>query len=257
MIDFHQSRRHLSAVGVPPVATRARGRISPLLVVAAGLLLALAAGATVFVTKRPQSLTQLESRLHEADPFVEFVDRPAPAFVLSDGNDRIVRLADMRGRAVVLNFVYARCTDICPPHMALLADLQQRIRAAGLAEDVEFVTLATDTERAQATADIVREYGRRYGLDAANWHMLYRGERAPRAVIDLAAEYGLDFRVVTADGGHEHDGNHGAVDRQVHGAVFHVIDPDGRLRARLHGLRFQPQTLIRYLRAMDDAREAS
>lgn len=240
-----------------PVRARVRGRISPLLATAAGFVVVLAVGAGRFLTQMPASLTQLESRLHEEDPFAEFVDREAPPFELTNGNGNVVRLDDFRGRTVVLNFIHARCTDICPPHMALLADLQDRIRQAGLAGQVELVTLATDTEEAETTARIVRDYGERFDLQTSNWHMLYRGNRPPRTVIDLAADYGLEFRLVMSGGGHEHRNELDNVERQVHGAVFHVIDPAGRMQARFHGMRFQPQTLITYLHALADGEASS
>lgn len=243
-------RCHRHAKG--PVRTQARGRISPLLATAVGLAVQLAVGAGVLLAQMPDSLTRLESRLHEEDPFVEFVDRRAPPFELIDGKGNVVRLDDFRGKTVVLNFIYARCTDICPPHMALLAELQERIRQAGLAEQVELVTLATDTEESRATARLVREYGERFGIRASNWRMLYRGDRSPRTVIRLAAEYGLEFRVVRSGEEHEHANASDRVERQVHGAVFHVIDPAGRMRARLHGMRFEPQTLVTWLRALTD-----
>lgn len=236
-----------------PAQVRVQGRFTPLLATAGGLVALLAVGAGILLAQMPVSLTQLETRLHEEDPFAEFVDRKTPSFELTDGNGNAARLDDFRGKTVVLNFIYARCTDICPPHMALLAELQERIRQAGLAEQVELVTLATDTEASLATARLLRDYGERFGLRTSNWRMLYRGDRSPRTVIDLAAEYGVEFRLVMSGEGHEHANGSHSVERQVHGAVFHVIDPAGRMRVRLHGMRFQPQTLITWLRALSDA----
>lgn len=36
----------------------------------------------------------------------------------------------------------------------------------------------------------------------------------------------------------------------MHGAVTHVIDQDGRLRARFHGLRFSPVNVTIYANAL-------
>jgi len=234
---------------------RGRAALLPVAIIAVVVLLGTA--VTAMVAWRTSSLAELEARLHEQDPFAEFVERPAPAFALTDSKGESVRLDNFRGRAVVLNFIYARCRDICPPHMALLADLQARIDQAGLSKRVALVTLATDTEKARATAKIIHDYGDRYGLESSNWHMLYRGDRPARTVIDLAAEYGLEFRVVTSADTHAHAHTSAPVERQVHGAVFHVIDPAGRMRARFHGLRFQPRTLITYLKALTETGAAS
>jgi protein SCO1/2 len=39
---------------------------------------------------------------------------PAPDFTLTDPDGRRVRLADFRGRAVLLTFLFVHCPDVCP-----------------------------------------------------------------------------------------------------------------------------------------------
>lgn len=246
--SLRREHRRVRAAGI---RTRGRARIAA--IVAAGLLVvALAAAGAVWLAGTSVTLADVEARLHRQDRFAEFVDRAAPGFTLARADGGPVGLDDFRGRIVILNFVYARCTDICPPHMAIVADLQERLSDLGLDERVELVTLATDTEDAAETAAIVRDYGERFGLERENWRMLYRGDRPARTVIELASEYGLEFQVVTASDGHDH-AHASDPERQVHGAVIHVIDPSGRLRARFHGLRFEPETLTSYVQAIVDA----
>lgn len=239
------------------VAKRHRGGARPAVIATAALLAVFVVSFVAWLAQTGATLADIETRLHEEDRFAEFVDRRAPGFTLTRADGRAVDLDDFRGRIVVLNFVYARCTDICPPHMAVVADLQERLVAAGLADEAEFVTLATDTEDAEETAAIAGDYGERFGMDPDNWHMLYRGGRPPRTVIELAAEYGLGFRVVEASDGNDHAHESEGVERQVHGAVTHVIGPDGRLRARLHGLRFDPATFTAYVRALAESGSTS
>jgi cytochrome oxidase Cu insertion factor (SCO1/SenC/PrrC family) len=38
------------------------------------------------------------------------------------------------GKAVILNFVYARCQDVCPLHMVGIAELQQMMNTARMQE---------------------------------------------------------------------------------------------------------------------------
>ncbi len=234
-----------------------RGGAPPTIIATAALLAVIVVSVVAWLAQTSETLADIETRLHEEDRFAEFVDRRAPGFTLTRADGRPAGLDDFRGRIVVLNFVYARCTDICLPHMAMVADLQERLAAEGLADRVEFVTLATDTEDAEETAAIVGDYGERFGMEPANWHLLYRGERPPRTVIEIAAEYGLEFRVVEASDGHDHDREREDAERQVHGAVTHVIGPEGRLQARFHGLRFDPATLIAYVRALAEAQWGS
>ncbi len=36
----------------------------------------------------------------------------------------------------------------------------------------------------------------------------------------------------------------------MHGVVTHVIDQEGRLRARFHGLKFEPTNMVLYINAL-------
>jgi protein SCO1/2 len=135
---------------------------------------------------------------------MQLMNQPVPGFTLEDAHGKRVSLDDFKGKVVVLNFVYARCKDECPLHSRFIASIQDQINQTPMREQVQFVSIATDTEDAQATAAAMRGY---------------------------AGTYGLEF-VPTAEG------------EQMHGVVTHLIDPNGLLRARYHGLKFKPVNLI-------------
>lgn len=184
------------------------------------------------------SMGRIESELRGNERYAQLVDREAPGFALQDPDGHRVGLERLRGKAVVLNFLYARCREACPLHSALIAKVQALVsEVPGLAERVQFVTVATDTEDAAETAAAMREHGALHALDAANWVFVHGGPGRERAGIELAKAYGLEF-VPTGDA------------EQMHGVVTHVIDPTGRLRARFHGLKFQPLNLVTYAAAL-------
>jgi len=202
----------------------------------------IAPGAAVLLALAPaagaHSLEEVEDDLQERERYAEFVDRPAPGFTLAGVKGQRLSLEDLRGRTVVLNFIYTRCQEACPLHMNLIAQLQGMANDRGLREEVQFLTLATDTEDVASTRELMRAYGENFRLDPANWRFLFRTEGDPvDHTMRIAEDYGLRF-TVTGD------------DVQVHGVVTHVIDPEGRMRARFHGLRFQPEHLVDYLEAV-------
>jgi len=184
---------------------------------------------------------ELEAELYKRDMFFQPVDRVAPAFALETADGRKVGLGDLRGKVVVLNFIYARCKEECPLQSNLLSSIQRQINLTPMRDLVEFVSIATDTEDAKPTAAIMRGYGVQHGFDPVNWLFLYGGPGSPRAGIDTAAAYGLKF-VATKDGD------------QMHGVVTHVIDQAGHLRARFHGLKFDPVDLIMFVNALTNER---
>lgn len=184
------------------------------------------------------SLEDAEAQLQEWERYVQFVDRASPAFSLTDADGNAMSSADLENKIVVLNFIYTRCKEACPLHMNLIAQLQDQVNEAGLREDVEFVTIATDSEDIAGTRANMRAYGKNFDLDPANWRFLYRGENEPAETTRQIAEaYGLRFDDV-AEG------------VQMHAVVTHVIDQTGRLRARFHGLKFEPEHLFSYVKVL-------
>lgn len=200
------------------------------------LLAALAAAwfAPVDVAKG-HSLKDLEDQLFKREAYVEIANRPAPDFALRDAAGRAVNLHDFRGKVVVLWFVYADCPDVCPLHSEALARIQAAINQTPMRDLVQFVTVTTNPQR--DTVDVLKAYGSAHGLDPVNWVFLTSGPEHPTTPRELAERYGLKF-TVTRDGS------------QMHGIVTHLIDKSGMLRARYHGLKFQPTNLIVHVNAL-------
>ena len=202
----------------------------PRFILGAGLWL-LAAGAGA------HSVNEVLKEIQEQDHYIQMVNYEAPGFALEDRHGRKVSLADFRGKVVIANFIYARCKDACPLHSELIAKIQVQVNATLMRDLVQFVTIATDTEDAAATAQVMRGHGKIHGLDPANWVFLYRGSGAPDSGINTAKAYGLEF-TPTPEGD------------QMHGVVTHVIDQDGVMRARFHGLKFQPLHLTAFVNTL-------
>lgn len=204
-----------------------------LLVATLGLALA---GAAMTPAKA-HSLNQIEEQIFERESYLELTDKEAPRFALEDAEGRNVNLDDFRGKVVVLDFIFARCKEACPLQSELIAFVQERINGTPMRDMVQFVSIATDTEDARETAEIMRSYHAKHGLDPVNWVFLYRGSGAADATVRLAERYGLKF-MYTSDGD------------QMHGVVTHIIDKDGVLRARYHGLKFNPTNLVLHVNAL-------
>ncbi|MGE3279981.1 MAG: SCO family protein [Alphaproteobacteria bacterium] len=181
------------------------------------------------------SLDDVQNKLHEQEQYLEIVDRPAPGFTLADPDGKTVNLADLRGKVVVLNFIYASCPDVCPLHSQRIAEIQAMINRTPMRDLVQFVSITTDPVR--DTPEILREHGVAHGLDATNWVFLTSGPDRPEETRQLANRYGLKF-TETPDG------------LQMHALVTHLIDREGRLRARYHSLRFEPVNLVTHINAL-------
>ncbi len=205
------------------------------------LVLALLAGAPAALAHHPGE--ELDEVMGSREQFFQTIDAPAPPFELVDMDAQVVRLSDFADKVVVLDFVFASCTDLCPLQSEVLASVQERVNVSAMRDMVQFVTVTTDP--AADTPELMRAYGEAHGLDPMNWTFLTArptdGEDATR---ELSEAYNNTF-TLTDDG------------QQMHGAVFHVIDRGGRLAAKFHGLRFEPVNMVLYVNGLTNApREA-
>jgi protein SCO1/2 len=185
------------------------------------------------------SLDELQEQLGDREQYFQPIGKEAPDFTLQDADGRAFGLDDLRGKVVVLHFVYTSCPDVCPLHAERIAEIQDMVNRTPMRELVRFVTITTDPEH--DTPAVMREYGPAHGLDPLNWMFLTSGPDQPGDTTrNLAERFGHKF-TRTEDG------------YQIHGVVTHVLDREGRWQANLHGLKFDPTNLVLYVNALTNA----
>jgi len=193
------------------------------------------ASATVPVA-RAHSFQEFEKELSAREKYFQPMDQPAPGFELLDAGGRAISLADFRGKVVVLHFIYTKCQDVCPLHADRIAQIQSMVNQTPMKSAVEFITITTDPRN--DTPQVLHDFGAAHGLNPTNWVFLTSGpDRPDDTTRQLALAYGLKFTL-------SEDGS------QMHGVVTHVIDQEGRLRARFHGLKFEPTNMVLYINAL-------
>ena len=71
--------------------------------------------------------------------------KPAPPLQLEDSTGKKFDLADFRGKAVLVTFLYVNCPDVCP---LMAANLHTAVKQLGpKANDLQIVAVSTDPER--------------------------------------------------------------------------------------------------------------
>jgi protein SCO1 len=121
------------------------------------------------------------------------VDIKAPDFVLVNQNGQPFDSTRLRGKVIVLNFIFTTCTDVCPLFTANLAQLQRRLNERHGA-DLFFVSVTTDPE--VDSAEVLKAYARRFGSDFKNWAFLTGSETQLKKVWN-----GFGVRVIRKDRG--------------------------------------------------------
>lgn len=149
----------------------------------------------------------------------------APAFVLTDQDGRRFDLADLRGKAVLVAFIYTSCPDVCPLIYGAVTSVQQRVKTEGR-DDLVCVFVTTDPE--VDTPDVLKAFATRRGADPASVTLLTGSPEELQAVWR-----GFGVRVT----------------RRARGLVDHtpltvLIDGRGVVRYRYLGGALQTETVL-------------
>jgi len=153
-----------------------------------------------------------------------------PAFALVDQAGAVVKSESLRGRVVVISFVFTTCAEACPLITAQLARTQTRVRTEKLDDRVRFVSITLDP--ATDRPEVLRRYAGRYGIDLATWHFL---TGASDDVGRVVRAFGL---------------NAVARERIVHGSLVVLVDRQGRIAERRTDLELDPDRLVASLRKL-------
>lgn len=192
-----------------------RGFISRALMLA-WLGLALVAGSQASASPLPAPLPDLG---------------PAAPFSLTTPAGKAFALDDLRGKVVLVAFIYTSCKDVCLAETAKMATIQKRL-GKDFGSRVHFVSITLDPEVDKG--DALLAYGRRYGARPEGWTFL---TGTPEQVRDVARRYGVAFRKTAS--------------REVeHNTLATIIDPQGHLRVQYLGVAFDPQEMLRDIRGL-------
>jgi protein SCO1/2 len=91
-------------------------------------------------------------------------ERPLADFQFTERSGKKVRLTDLAGKIVVVNFFFATCPGSCRQFTSTIAGLQEDFKNDA---DVRFVSVTVDP--AKDTPESLTKYAADYGADADRW----------------------------------------------------------------------------------------
>ncbi|MDB5350702.1 MAG: uncharacterized protein JWN86_1949 [Planctomycetota bacterium] len=96
---------------------------------------------------------------------------PAPEVKLIDAEGEPFDLSKLRGKAVLVSFVYTTCNGSCPLTSAAMAQCRDALEKDGLwGTKVEFVSISLDP--AHDTSEVLKMYAKIYDARPESWHFL-------------------------------------------------------------------------------------
>lgn len=140
------------------------------------------------------------------------------SFDLVDQNGEQIRFPDyLRGKPVLMGFVYTYCPDICSFITANLYDVWSEM---GEPDDVEFVIVTFDPQR--DTPEVLRDYAAGFGMDRPPFRFLTGPEEEIEAMMErVGVRSNVSYTSESEDGEEFYFLNH--TDKVL------LIDSDGRL----------------------------
>jgi protein SCO1/2 len=137
----------------------------------------------------------------------------AKDFELTDHNGALRRLADFKGKVVVMFYGYTQCPDVCPTSMSELAEVKKLLGKDGERLQGLFVTV----DPARDTPEVLKGY---MGNFDATFLALYAA--TPDKLAQLAKDYKVYYKKV--------DGITPTSYTMDHSAGSYVYDTKGQLR---------------------------
>ncbi len=154
-----------------------------------------------------------------------------PDLAFTDTDGRNVRLADYRGRPLLVSMIYTGCVDVCP---TLIESLYPAVKVAqkALGED-SFAVITVGFDTRNDTPSRLRSYARTRGIDLPNWTFLSADEES----LDALAR-AVGFGIYRRAGGFDHL------------AQVSMIDAQGQLRHQIYGSIFEPPVVVDPLKTL-------
>src|SRR5215475_551569 len=149
-----------------------------------------------------------------------------PDFKLINQYGKPFQFLDMRGKLVLVTFVFATCPDVCPLLTAKFAAVQRALEEKKV-KDYWLLSITTDPERDSAAS--LKEYADRFKADLSNWSFL-TGTRADLAKVWKA--FGVN--VTKTDAG-----------QVFHSALTTLVDRQGVRRVDYYGDKWLDKEVLK------------
>jgi protein SCO1/2 len=116
------------------------------------------------------------------------VIQDAPAFTLTTQQGKELGLRDLRGKVLLVGFVFTTCSGSCPATTSRMVQVQQRLQEKGLFKEdrVRLLTISLDPVR--DTPEAMQRYAKLFDADTSHWSFL---TGTPQRVEKVLSTWGM------------------------------------------------------------------
>src|SRR4051794_26642315 len=148
------------------------------------------------------------------------VIQPAADFTLTTQDDATLRLADLKGKVLLVSFVFTTCNGSCPATTHRPGRVPQALKERGPLDGGRVRLLSITLDPTRDTPDVLRRYMKVYDADPSSWTFL----TGPRPRVEkVIAAWGM-WAKPAANGQLDHPSRVFLVDRR--GRVREIYNLD-------------------------------
>jgi protein SCO1/2 len=162
-------------------------------------------------------------------------------YKLVNQNNKPVIFPDfLKGKIVVLNFIFTNCPDICPINTNNMRLIQERLKKEKIT-NVEFVSLSFDP--GNDTPEVLTKFAMVRNLDLSNWTFLTGDKTTTNAIISK-----VNVIAVPSDSTIFKDGR--KIYYYIHTDRISLIDTQGRIRKNYLGSKINIDEIVADLKTI-------
>jgi protein SCO1/2 len=160
---------------------------------------------------------------------------------LVDQNNKSVIFPDfIKGKLVIMNYIFTNCPDICPINTNNMRLIQERLKKENIT-NVELVSLSFDP--GNDTPEVLTKFAMVRNLELNNWEFLTGDKTATDAVINKAGVIAIPSDSTIFKDGRK-------IYYYIHTDRISLIDTEGRIRKNYMGSKINIDEIVNDLKTL-------
>lgn len=216
------------------------------------MILAVAAYATTKVSEPPvvQEITS-EGSGPDARLAADLLRPDAPArgplntdelkhITLRDQDGKAFSLADLKGETVLINFMFAGCTSVCPVQTIGLRRVHDEMKLDPKKDRIKLLSISIAP--LSDTPEQLKAFAKRFEIDTPNWRFAVASQSDTD---ELTKQFSVGVKPLEGD-------------QLDHRSLLYLINPEGVMIQQYRGAQVDVERLKKELRIVDElSRQAS
>lgn len=192
--------------------------------------------------KRIMILLVLEFLLYSCKNSLPVIDAwGVNKYNLVDQNNKPVIFPDfIKGKLVIMNYIFTNCPDICPINTNNMRLIQERLKKENIT-NVELVSLSFDP--GNDTPEVLTKFAMVRNLELNNWEFLTGDKTATDAVINKAGVIAIPSDSTIFKDGRK-------IYYYIHTDRISLIDTEGRIRKNYMGSKINIDEIVNDLKTL-------